>query len=86
MLPNNQTIQSISAGSIIFPHIVTPIRVFIFRDADLRCSLFGLAALCDLGCQVAFTNTTALVTLHVLSGTRIAPASLWTFSLPVSVR
>ena len=85
MLPNNQTIQSISAGSIILPHIVTPLRVFIFRDADLRCSLFGLAALCDLGCQVAFTNTTALVTLHgrtVLSGTRIAPASLWTFSLP----
>ena len=64
---------------------MTPLRVFIFRDADLRCSLFGLAALCDLGCHVAFTNTTALVTLHgrtLLSGTRIAPDSLWVFSLP----
>ena len=85
MLPNTQTIQSISAGFIILPHIVTPLRVFIFRDADLRCSLFGLAALCDLGCRVEFTNTTALVTLHgrtVLSGTRMALDSLWMFSLP----
>ena len=44
MLPNNQTIQSISAGFITLPHIVTPLRVFILRDVDLRCSLFGLAA------------------------------------------
>ena len=30
MLPNNQIIQSISAGSIILPHIATPLRPLLF--------------------------------------------------------
>ena len=85
MLPTNQSIKSILAGFNILPHIVSPLRVFMFSDTFLRCSLFGHAALCDLGCHVEFTNTTALVILHdhtVISGTRMAPSSLRIFSLP----
>ena len=88
ILPNNQSLRSIAAGLLWLPHLFTPLRVYIFRDTDLRRSLFGLAPLCAQGCHVSFTNTTATVSHNgniVLSGHRLDPQLLWTFNLPAAL-
>ena len=61
--------------------------MYIFNDIDLRRSLFGLAPLCELGCAIHFSNSTATVTYSgktVLSGKRLPPDLLWAFDLPVT--
>ena len=88
IIPNNQSLRSIAAGLLWLPHLFTPLRVYIFRDTDLRRSLFGLAPLCAQGCHVSFTNTTATVSHNgniVLSGHRLDPQLLWTFNLPAAL-
>ena len=75
-----------AAGFIKLHHLPTPLRVYIFNDIDLRRSLFGLAPLCELGCAIHFSNSTATVTYSgktVLSGKRLPPDLLWAFDLPV---
>ena len=86
VLPNGQTLQSIAAGNIRLPNMPNPFRVYIFRNSDLRQSLFGLSPLCAQGCNINFTYSTVTVTINgaiVLKGQRPPTDSLWTFPLPV---
>ena len=86
LLPNGHTLQSIAAGNIRLPNMPHPFRVYIFRNSDLRQSLFGLSPLCAQGCNVNFTNSTVTVTINgaiVLKGQRPPTDSLWTFPIPV---
>ena len=64
LLPNGHTLQSIAAGNIRLPNMPHPFRVYIFRNSDLRQSLFGLSPLCAQGCNVNFTNSTVTVTIN----------------------
>ena len=86
LLPNGHTLQSIAAGHIRLPNMPNPFKVYIFRNNELRQSLFGLSRLCSQGCTINFTINTVTVTNNgamVLRGQRLPTDSLWTVPLPV---
>jgi hypothetical protein len=84
-LPNHASITSVGAGTIEFPHLCTPLPVYIFSDETLEHSLLSISAFCNLGCTATFTHNSVTIEKdnHIVArADKLPHASLWRLELP----
>ena len=87
ILPNNDCITSIDAGTMAFPYLSTPLPVHIFSDSSIEHSLLSILALCNLECTATFTKQNIKILLGnnlVATASKSPIATLWQLHLPSS--
>ena len=86
-LPNHESITSIGAGFITFPHLSTTLAVYIFPDTTLEHSLLSISAFCNLGCTATFTHDAVTITKDsniVATACKRSHETLWCIDVPTT--
>ena len=79
-LPNNNSIQSLHSGNLLYGVSDHSLPAYTFSDSDLRHNLLSLSSITNIGCQVLLTNVAIDITigeLLVYHGHKLPTDTLW---------